>query len=99
MHITAEDIVVEIIDSEQRVPPRAGSGEIVEFTWRPAITLYPVMHGRCRCPGELPAAAGAGLPILSEIQGGATDFVIAADGTVHAWPVLICSSGYLASLK
>ena len=51
--------------------------------WRPRISLsfaiVPVMSARFRANA---APAGRGLPLLKEIQGRATDFVLAADGTI-----------------
>lgn len=83
MHLTAEDIVVEIVDGEGRVLPHGQSGEIVvthlatrDFPFiRYRTGDVAVLSGR-RC------ACGRGLPLLEEIQGRTTDFVVAADGTV-----------------
>ena len=83
MHITAEDIVVEIIDGEGNVLPRGQSGEIV--VTHLATRDYPFVRYRTGDVGVLSDHAcpcGRGLPVLSEIQGRSTDFVIAADGTV-----------------
>ena len=83
MHITAEDIVVEIIDGEGNVLPRGHSGEIV--VTHLATRDYPFVRYRTGDVGVLSDHAcpcGRGLPVLSEIQGRSTDFVIAADGTV-----------------
>ena len=83
MHITAEDIVVEIIDGEGRVQPPGVSGEIV--VTHLATRDYPFVRYRTGDVGVLSDHAcpcGRGLPVLSEIQGRSTDFVIAADGTV-----------------
>lgn len=83
MHITAEDIVVEIIDGEGNVLPHGHSGEIV--VTHLATRDYPFVRYRTGDVGVLSDHAcpcGRGLPVLSEIQGRSTDFVIAADGTV-----------------
>lgn len=83
MHITAEDIIVEIIDGEGRVQPPGVSGEIV--VTHLATRDYPFVRYRTGDVGVLsedPCPCGRGLPILREIQGRSTDFVIAADGTV-----------------
>lgn len=83
MHLTAEDIVVEIVDDDGRVLPPGQAGEIV--VTHLATKDYPFIRYRtgdvavlsdrhCRC--------GRGLPLLEEIQGRTTDFVVAADGTV-----------------
>ena len=83
MHLTAEDIVVEIVDPQGRVLPPGQAGEIV--VTHLATKDFPFIRyrtgdvavlddGRCAC--------GRGLPMLREIQGRTTDFVVAADGTV-----------------
>lgn len=84
MHITAEDIVVEIVDTEGRPVADGTPGEIVvthlatrDFPFvRYRTGDVAVMDSRGRC------ACGRGLPRLTEIQGRTTDFVVAADGTV-----------------
>ena len=83
MHITAEDIIVEIVDAAGKVLPYGQSGEIV--VTHLATRDYPFVRYRTGDVGVLSDHAcpcGRGLPVLSEIQGRSTDFVIAADGTV-----------------
>lgn len=83
MHITAEDIVVEIVSPDGRVLPPGESGEIV--TTHLATGDYPFIRYRTGDIGTLgtePCACGRGLPVLKEVQGRSTDFVVAADGTV-----------------
>lgn len=83
MHITAEDIVVEIIDEAGRVLPAGLSGEIV--VTHLATRDYPFIRYRTGDIGTLSDEAcpcGRGLPILKDIQGRSTDFVVAEDGTV-----------------
>lgn len=83
MHITAEDIIVELVDAHGAPVPPGQAGEIV--VTHLATRDFPFIRyrtgdvavldeGRCAC--------GRGLPMLKEIQGRTTDFVIAADGTV-----------------
>lgn len=83
MHITAEDIVLELIDRDGNPVPDGSPGEIV--VTHLATREFPFIRyrtgdvavrdsGRCAC--------GRGLPMLREIQGRTTDFVVAADGTV-----------------
>jgi len=83
MHITAEDIIVEIIDNNGDVLPYDQAGEVV--VTHLATRDFPFIRYRtgdvgvfsdeqCRC--------GRGLPLLKEIQGRTTDFIIAQDGTV-----------------
>ena len=83
MHITAEDVIVEIVDAAGKVLPNGQSGEIV--VTHLATRDYPFVRYRTGDVGVLSDDAcpcGRGLPVLSEIQGRSTDFVISADGTV-----------------
>ncbi|WP_333855150.1 phenylacetate--CoA ligase family protein [Denitromonas sp.] len=83
MHITTEDIVVEIVDASGQVLPPGQSGEIV--VTHLATRDFPFIRYRTGDIGVLedtPCACGRGLPVLKEIQGRSTDFVIALDGTV-----------------
>ncbi|MFV8824152.1 phenylacetate--CoA ligase family protein [Thauera sp. WH-2] len=83
MHITAEDIVVEIIDEAGRVLPPGQSGEIV--VTHLATRDYPFIRyrtGDIATLGDDACPCGRGLPILKDIQGRSTDFVVAEDGTV-----------------
>jgi phenylacetate-CoA ligase len=83
MHTTAEDIIVEVLDEEGR-PVRAGvAGEIV--VTHLATSSFPFIRYRTGDVGILDpgaCACGRGLPLLREIQGRTTDFVVASDGTV-----------------
>ena len=83
MHLTAEDVLVELLDAAGQPVPAGHAGEIVithlatrDFPFiRYRTGDVAVMDpGRCAC--------GRGLPMLKEIQGRSTDFVVAADGTV-----------------
>lgn len=83
MHITAEDIVVEIVGQDGAVLPIGESGEIVITHMRTGD--FPFVRYRTGDVGILSddaCACGRGLPILKEIQGRSTDFIRAADGTV-----------------
>lgn len=83
MHITAEDIVVEIIDADGNVLPHGEQGQIVvthmstgdfPFVRYPTGDVGRLTYDQCAC--------GRGLPMLSDIDGRTTDFVTAADGTI-----------------
>ncbi|MXS84922.1 phenylacetate--CoA ligase family protein [Nitrosomonas sp. HPC101] len=83
MHITAEDIVVEIIDPHGRSLPHGESGEIV--VTHLASRDFPFIRYRTGDIGILDdevCACGRGLPLIKEIQGRNTDFIVARDGTV-----------------
>jgi phenylacetate-CoA ligase len=83
MHITAEDVIVELVGRDG-LPVRAGTtGEIV--VTHLATRDFPFIRYRTGDIAVLdaaPCACGRGLPLLREIQGRTTDFVVAADGTV-----------------
>ncbi|MFY7863786.1 phenylacetate--CoA ligase family protein [Roseateles sp.] len=83
MHLTAEDVIVEIVDSEGRVLPPGQAGEIV--VTHLATKDFPFIRyrtGDVAVLDDRACACGRGLPLLKEIQGRTTDFVVAADGTV-----------------
>ena len=83
MHITAEDIIVEILD-DQGKPVRPGlSGEIV--VTHLATRDFPFVRYRTGDMGVLDdgfCPCGRGLPLLKSIEGRVSDLVIAHDGTV-----------------
>jgi phenylacetate-CoA ligase len=86
LHLSAEDIVIEIIGPDGK-PVAAGlPGEIV--VTHTATRDFPFVRYRTGDVGVLSAetcTCGIKLPILAEVQGRTTDFVVAADGTViHA---------------
>ncbi len=83
MHITAEDIVVEIVDGDGNLLPPGERGEIVithlctgdfPFVRYPTGDVGSLSMDTCPC--------GRGLPLLQQIEGRSTDFIRAADGTV-----------------
>jgi len=83
MHTTAEDIIVETIDSDGKATPPGEPGEIV--VTHLATRGYPFIRYRTGDIGKLTDQAcpcGRGLPLLQEIQGRTTDFVISQDGNV-----------------
>lgn len=83
MHITAEDIVVEIVNQEGDVLPVGQAGEIV--ITHLATRDFPFIRYRTGDVGVLdsrPCSCGRALPLLKEVQGRTTDFIIASDGTV-----------------
>lgn len=83
MHITAEDIIVEIVGKDDQPVPNGQSGEIV--ITHLATGEFPFIRyrtGDIAVMDDKPCACGRVLPVLREIQGRATDFVLARDGTV-----------------
>lgn len=83
MHITAEDIIVETLDPDGRPVAPGSAGEIV--VTHLATGDFPFIRyrtGDVGVLGEAPCACGRGLPLLKEIQGRTTDFLVARDGTV-----------------
>ena len=83
LHITAEDLIVELIDADGRVVPAGEPGEIV--VTHLATRDFPFLRYRTGDVGVLgnrACACGRGLPTLSEVKGRSTDFVVAMDGTV-----------------
>ena len=83
MHITADDVIVELIDPAGVPVPVGTSGEIV--VTHLATRDFPFIRyrtGDMAVMDDAPCSCGRGLPVLKEIQGRSTDFVIAADGTV-----------------
>ena len=83
MHITADDIIVELIGRDGQPMPAGTPGEIV--VTHLATRDFPFIRyktGDIATLDTVPCACGRGLPILKEIQGRTTDFVVASDGTV-----------------
>jgi phenylacetate-CoA ligase len=90
MHISAEDIVVEIVDAQGRPKAVGESGEIV--VTHLATRSFPFIRYRTGDVGALDDRAcncGRGLPLLRDIEGRTTDFVVASDGTVSHGLALI----------
>ncbi len=83
MHITAEDIIVEIVDSQGKVVPDGESGEVViTHLFTDDFPFIRYRTGDVASLSTETCSCGRGLPMLKEIHGRTTDFIIAADGTV-----------------
>jgi phenylacetate-CoA ligase len=83
MHITAEDIIVEIVNPDGAPLPPGHAGEIV--VTHLATRDYPFIRYRTGDIAVLDkkmCSCGRGLPLIKEIQGRNTDFLVAKDGTV-----------------
>lgn len=83
MHITAEDILVETVNEDGLNVGAGHPGELV--ITHLATSAFPFVRYRTGDIGilsENACACGRGLPVLEEIQGRSTDFVVAQDGSV-----------------
>jgi phenylacetate-CoA ligase len=83
LHISAEDIIVETVDAAGQPTAAGKSGEIV--VTHMATADFPFVRYRTGDVGILsdePCACGRSLPVLKEVQGRTTDFVVAQDGTI-----------------
>lgn len=83
MHITAEDVIVEIVNEQGNPQPPGVSGEIV--VTHLATADFPFIRyrtGDVAMLGTEICSCGRNLPVLEDIQGRTTDFVVAANGTI-----------------
>ncbi|MDA8092639.1 MAG: AMP-binding protein [Betaproteobacteria bacterium] len=100
MHITAEDVVVEIVDAQGHPVPAGQSGEIV--VTHMGSGDFPFIRYRTGDVGALARKScpcGRGLPLLEKIEGRTTDFIVAADGTVIHGLALIYTVRALPGVK
>ncbi|MCF6353714.1 MAG: hypothetical protein L3J26_01200 [Candidatus Polarisedimenticolaceae bacterium] len=82
MHITAEDVIVEIVDKNGNTQQSGEAGEVV--ITHLATQEFPFIRyrtGDVAVLDDQACSCGRGLPLLKDIQGRTTDFIIAADGT------------------
>jgi phenylacetate-CoA ligase len=82
MHISAEDIIVEVVDEAGLPLPAGQSGQLV--VTHLATQDYPFIRYATGDVGALAMRAcpcGRGLPLLERIEGRSSDFVVAQDGT------------------
>jgi phenylacetate-CoA ligase len=83
LHISAEDIIVETVRPDGTPSAPGEAGEIV--VTHLATSDFPFVRYRTGDIGVLsdrPCSCGRGLPVLQEVQGRSTDFVVAQNGTV-----------------
>lgn len=83
MHLSAEDIIVEIVDQAGQPVPDGTLGAIV--VTHLASADFPFIRyatGDVGALGTAPCPCGRGLPLLHSLEGRSTDFVVARDGTV-----------------
>ncbi|MEF8734482.1 MAG: phenylacetate--CoA ligase family protein [Candidatus Accumulibacter meliphilus] len=92
LHISAEDILIETLRLDGTPTGPGEAGEIV--VTHLATADFPFVRYRTGDVGILgneSCACGRGLPVLQEIQGRSTDFVVAHDGTIMHGLALIYS--------
>lgn len=86
LHITAEDVLIELVDAHGAPVPTGTAGEVVVTNL--ASGDFPFIryrNGDVAVMSDEPCPCGRGLPVLSQIQGRTTDFLVATDGTrVHS---------------
>ena len=83
LHITAEDVILEIVDP-QGAPVAPGDNGAIVVTHL-ASCDFPFIRYATGDVGALdtqPCPCGRGLPLLKRVEGRVTDFVVARDGTV-----------------
>jgi len=83
LHVSAEDIVVETLRPDGSSTARGEAGEIV--VTHLATGDFPFVRyatGDVGILGERACSCGRGLPVLEDVKGRTTDFVVALDGTV-----------------
>ncbi|WP_300452750.1 phenylacetate--CoA ligase family protein [Accumulibacter sp.] len=83
LHLSAEDIIVETVRPDGTATAPGEAGEIV--VTHTATADFPFVRYRTGDVGVLGdkiCACGRGLPVLQDVQGRTTDFVVAHDGTV-----------------
>lgn len=100
LHVTAEDIILEIADQNGNVLPGGEAGEIV--ITHLATKDFPFIRYRTGDVGRLSeeqCKCGRGLPVLAEIQGRSSDFVVASDGTVMHGLALIYVLREISGIK
>jgi phenylacetate-CoA ligase len=89
MHLTAEDVIVEIIDEQGRVLGPRQTGEVV--VTHLASGDFPFIRYRTGDIAELDDRAcpcGRGLPLLRDIHGRANDYLVGAGGRVAHYTAL-----------
>ncbi|TFW19391.1 phenylacetate--CoA ligase family protein [Duganella callida] len=83
MHITAEDVIIEVLGQDGQPLPPGETGEIVVTHLQSGD--FPFIRYRTGDVGALdtqPCGCGRTLPLLREIHGRTTDFLIKPDGTL-----------------
>ena len=81
MHLTAEDLIVELLDEAGQPVPMGQAGEvIVTHLFSQDYPFIRYRTGDIAVLDERACSCGRGLPLLKEIQGRSNDFLLALDG-------------------
>lgn len=82
LHITAEDIIVEIVDADGRALPAGRPGEVlVTHLISADFPFLRYRTGDIATLEDRPCPCGRGLPLLRDISGRTNDCLVAADGS------------------
>lgn len=95
MHVTSENVIVELLDADGNPTPAGRTGEIV-VTHLDAYAMPFIRYrtGDCGRWVSSGCACGRGLQIIDAIQGRKTDFLIKTDGSVaHALALIYVLRG------
>jgi phenylacetate-CoA ligase len=90
MHIMADATIVEIVDSQGRPVPEGETGEIVVTDlYSREVPFLRYATGDMAALTSRKCTCGRMLPLMENIQGRTTDFIVAPDGTIlHALSVI-----------
>jgi len=93
MHITSEDLIVEIVDENGRQLGPGEPGQVaVTHLFTAEFPFIRYLNGDVAVLSAATCGCGRGLPLLEDIRGRTNDFIVAADGRlVHdvAFAVLL----------
>jgi phenylacetate-CoA ligase len=82
MHVTAEDVIIEVLDEDGRPVQHGEAGELVVTHLRSyGFPFIRYRTGDLVRLGDTACPCGRGLPVLADIQGRSTDMVRLPDGT------------------
>ena len=83
LHISAEDIIVETVGADGEPVAAGEAGEIVvTHMGTGGFPFVRYRTGDVGVLGDADCACGRGLPVLREVHGRTTDFVVTRDGTL-----------------
>jgi phenylacetate-CoA ligase len=82
-HITAEDIVVEVVDEQGRPLPPGEPGEVVvTHLYSTGFPFVRYKNGDVAVLDDAQCKCGRGLPLLKEVRGRTNDVLLAEDGSM-----------------